>query len=293
MQGDISPLELSRTISTLLAGGLGGRGALATVIERSGSAPQITGAKLLMLDDGTHLGTVGGGAIEAKVLEACRQTLRFGRARKVRHDLVKDLAMCCGGSMEIFVEYLEAQQRLFIIGAGHVSQALAPLARELAFDVHVLDDRDELLEHPAFESLRTGSYDADELDSALGEASERDCFVIVTRDHARDERALASLLERPHAYLGMIGSRRKVHTVLGRVLRRYEERGRDRPSLDRLRAPIGLNLGGRTPKEIAVSIVAELVAERHGGDGSQMSITEQVLATRSSSPSSDPEAESA
>lgn len=280
MQGDISALELSLRVSSLLAGDHGGRGALATVIERSGSAPQITGAKLLMLNDGTHVGTVGGGAIEAKVLEACRQTLRFGRSRRVRHDLVRDLAMCCGGSMEIFVEYLEAQQRLFIIGAGHVSQALAPLAHELAFDVHILDDRDELLEHPSFDHLKTGSYDADELEAALGEASERDCFVIVTRDHARDERALASLLERPHAYLGMIGSRRKVHTVLGRVLRRYEERGRKRPALDRLRAPIGLNLGGRTPKEIAVSIVAELIASRHGGDGSQMSITEQVLAAR-------------
>lgn len=280
MQGDISRLDLSRKITALLAGEHGGRGALATVIGRTGSAPQIVGAKLLLLDDGSHLGTVGGGSIEAKVLEACRQTLRFGQSRKVQADLVRDLAMCCGGSMEIFVEYLEAQQRLFIIGAGHVSQALAPLAKQLAFEVIVLDDREKLLSHPSFSEVGTDSYDADELESALGEASERDSFIIVTRDHARDERALASLIERPHHYIGMIGSRRKVHTVLGRVLRRYDERDRPRPSLERLRAPIGLNLGGRTPKEIAISILAELVAERHGGDGGPMSITAQVLASK-------------
>jgi xanthine dehydrogenase accessory factor len=241
------------------------------------------GAKLLLLENGEHLGTVGGGAIEAKVLEACHQTLRFGQSRIVQADLVRDLAMCCGGSMEIFVEYIEAQQRLFIIGAGHVCQALAPLAHELAFDVHILDDRDELLEHPNFAGLKTGSYDADELAAALQEASERDAFIIVTRDHARDERALSSLLERAHRYIGMIGSRRKVHTVLGRVLRRYDERGLERPSLDRLRAPIGLNLGGRSPKEIAISIVAELIAERHGGDGASMSIAGEIPAPRAPS----------
>jgi xanthine dehydrogenase accessory factor len=290
VQGDISALELSQKISALLAGEFGGRGALATVIERSGSAPQITGAKLLLLEDGTQLGTVGGGAIEAKVLEGCRQALRFGRSRKIRADLVRDLAMCCGGSMEIFVEYLEAQQRLFIIGAGHVSQALAPLARELAYEVHVLDDRDELLEHPAFADMHTGSYDADELAAAIERPSDRDAYVIVTRDHARDEKALAALLEQDHGYIGMIGSRRKVHTVLGRVLRRYEERGKARPSLEGLHAPIGLNLGGRTPKEIAVSIIAELLAERHGGDGGRMSITQQVLDARDKTAANEPAA---
>ena len=102
--------------------------------------------------------------------------------------------------------------------------------------------------------------------------------MIVTRDHARDERALAKLLTSPHAYLGMIGSRRKVHTVLARVLRRYDERGRPRPDLSRVHAPIGLALGGRTPPEIAVSVAAEFIALRHGGGGSTMSIVDEVLA---------------
>ena len=277
MQGSISPLALSQKLSAILAGAHGGRGALATVIGRSGSAPQAVGAKMLLCADGTQWGTVGGGAIEAQVEEACRKALRFGRSERVRADLVRDLAMCCGGSMEVFVEYIEARQRLFVLGAGHVSQALAPLLVGLNYELWVLDDRDELLRHPAFADIETGSYDADEVAEAVPMPTDRDAYLVMTRDHARDEKAVAQILEQPHAFVGMIGSRRKVHTVLRRMLRRYDERGRARPDLSRLRSPLGLTLGGRTPAEIAVSIAAELVALRHGGDGAPMSIVDEVL----------------
>ena len=142
----------------------------------------------------------------------------------------------------------------------------------------VADDREEMLEDPAFAQVERLAYDADEIEDAIPDLSERDYIVIVTRDHARDERALAKLLEQPHAYLGMIGSRRKVHTVLARVLRRYDERGRPRPDLARVHAPIGLALGGRTPPEIAVSVAAELIALRHGGDGSSMNAIPEAIA---------------
>lgn len=282
MRGSISALDLSRLVTEVLAGAHGGRAALATVIERSGSAPQSVGAKLLICADGTHVGTVGGGAIEAQVEAACRRALKFGRSERTRADLVRDLAMCCGGSMEVFVEYLEARQRLFIFGAGHVSQALAPLLSQLAYEVTVLDDREELIAHPAFEGMHTASYDADEVAQAVGKANPRDVYLIMTRDHARDERALAQILEQPHAFVGMIGSRRKVHTVLRRVLRRYDERDRERPDLSKLRTPLGLQLGGRSPAEIAVSIAAELVAARHGGDGRPMSIADEITGAETS-----------
>src|SRR5690606_16167879 len=114
--------------------------------------------------------------------------------------------MCCGGSMEVFVEYLQAQARLFVLGAGHVAQALAPLATAAGFRVKVLDDREDLLGNPAFASAETEAADVDELEAALPDLDARDYVLIVTRDHARDERALASLMRRPHRYLGMIGS---------------------------------------------------------------------------------------
>jgi xanthine dehydrogenase accessory factor len=277
--GSASPAQLAKAVYELLEGRDAVReAALATVIRRSGSAPQVAGARMLVYADGRTLGTVGGGAIELQVLDACKQVLRSGKPQTVEAHLVRDLGMCCGGAMEVFVEYLQAETRLVIVGAGHVAQALAPLARSIGMRVIVADDREELLEDPAFEQVERLAYDADEIDEAIPDLCERDFIVIVTRDHARDERALAKLLERPHAYLGMIGSKRKVHTVLARVLRRYDERGRARPDLARVHAPVGLALGGRTPPEIAVSIAAELIALRHGGNGSSMNAIAEAVA---------------
>ena len=278
--GSATQAQLARAVLDLLEGRAGAEAALATVIRRSGSAPQVVGARMLVDADGRSLGTVGGGAIEQQVVEACHQVLRTGKARTVEAHLVRDLGMCCGGAMEVFVEYLQPEARLIIVGGGHVAQALAPLARACGFRVLVADDRPEMLEEPAFAQVERLEYDADEIDEALEDLSEQDYLVIVTRDHGRDERALAKLLELPHAYLGMIGSRRKVHTVLTRVLRRYDERGKARPDLSRVHAPVGLALGGRTPPEIAVSIAAELIALRHGGDGSTMNRVAEVLARR-------------
>ncbi len=258
-----------------------GRAALGTVVGRTGSAPQAIGAKILLHEDGTLVGTVGGGAIEAQVIDACRHTLRDGKPRMVDAHLVRDLAMCCGGSMQVFVEHLQPQARLYLVGAGHVAQAVAPIARSADFRVIVLDDRDELLEHPAFAGAETGSYDVDELDVGIATLTDRDYVLVMTRDHARDEQALAHLLRRPHRYLGMIGSRRKVHAVLRRILHREQQSGRPMPDLSRVRAPIGLALGGRTPAEIAVSIVAELIADRHAGHGAPMSIVAEAASPTS------------
>jgi xanthine dehydrogenase accessory factor len=269
-------LEVLQAAAEVLAG-RGAPAALATVIARAGSAPQVVGARLLLRADGTMVGTVGGGAIEAQVLAACRATLRDGSPQVVKAHLVRDLGMCCGGSMEVFVEYLDAQARLVLIGGGHVAQALAPVARAVGFRVVVLDDREDMLEHPAFAPDRREVADVDELDAVL-DLDERDYVVIATRDHARDEQALAALLQRPHRYIGMIGSRRKVHAILARISRREEQLGRPAPDLSRLRAPVGLALGGRTPAEIAVSIVAELLADRHGGSGAPMTVVPQAAA---------------
>lgn len=278
MDGQTSRVALARAVADALESGEQ-PAALATVVGRSGSAPQVQGARMLVYADGTTLGTVGGGAIEALVLDVCRQAIADGESRLVESNLVRDLGMCCGGSMQVFVERIARQSRLFIIGAGHVSQALAPVVRTLDLRVIVLDDRDELLGDSAFEGCETMAYDADEVLAATGPLRSDDMVFIVTRDHARDEKALAELLGHPLGYLGMIGSRRKVHRVLARVLRRYDERNLPRPALGHVRAPVGLALGGRTPAEIAVSVAAEIVAFRSGGDGSAMSIVGDVVAS--------------
>jgi len=265
-----TPAELHRAIAELLeAGSL--RGVLATVIRCSGSAPQTPGAKLLVKSDGTAIGTVGGGAIEAQVLQACHQALLDGTSRVLEANLVRELGMCCGGSMEIFIEVLQAAERLLLVGAGHVAQAVAPLAHGAGFRVQVVDDREALLGHAAFEKVQTLELDVDELDPVLVPFTRDDYALVMTRDHARDEIALGKLLARPHRYIGMLGSRRKVHTILTRVAERAAQLGHPAPDTRRVRAPVGLALGGRTPAEIAISIVAELIAVRRGGDGTPMS----------------------
>ena len=228
----------------------GGRGALATVVRSSGSTPQEPGARLLLLPDGTSVGTIGGGAIEHHVFAELRQCVIDGRPRLVEKDLVRDLGMCCGGRMEVFVEPVEGRPRLVIFGAGHVGCATARVARSLGFRVVVVDDREELNTEERFESCeRILLEPAEAVDDVLPDA--RDWLLIVTHDHQLDEEALDVYARLPHAYLGLIGSRRKVYRILHRI-----QAKRGLPDLRRVYAPVGIDIGAVSPEEIAVSIAS-------------------------------------
>jgi xanthine dehydrogenase accessory factor len=242
----------------------GKRGALATVVRVSGSVPQEPGARLLLAPDGTTTGTVGGGAVERAVLEALTACLAEGRPELVVYDLARDLGMCCGGRMEIFVEPVEAAQRLIVFGAGHVAKPTAELARLVGFDVTVVDDREELASDQRFPGCELVLAEPKEAAARLAPRAE-DWLLVVTYDHRLDEEALDTFARLPHRYLGLIGSRRKVF----RILQRIAERG-PLPPLDRVFAPVGLDIGAVSPEEIAVSIVAELVALRHGRELTHM-----------------------
>ena len=252
-------VELHRALSALVESG--GVGALATVIKASGSTPQEPGARLLLRGDGSVVGTVGGGAVEHAVIRLLGEVRIDGRPRVVVLDLARDLGMCCGGRMEVFVERVEGQPRLILFGAGHVARAVAALAPSLGFSVTVVDDREELNDEARFPgAIRVLAEPRDARDRL--QVTERDWLLVVTHDHRLDEEALDTYARGPHAYLGMIGSRRKVH----RVLERIRARG-PLPPLERVYAPVGLDVGAVTPEEIAVSIAAELVAVRHGRGG--------------------------
>jgi xanthine dehydrogenase accessory factor len=241
-----------------------GRGALATVTRTSGSTPQQPGARLLLRPDGGVVGTVGGGAIEQTVLEALGQCVRDGRPRTLTRDLARELGMCCGGRMEVFVEPIEAAQRLIVFGAGHVAQPTVAMAQMIGFDVTVVDDREELNSEARFPGARRlWSEPADAADEL--QPSERDWLLVITHDHHLDEQALDTYARLPHRYLGLIGSRRKVFRILQRIQAR-----RGLPSLDRVYAPVGVDLGAVSPQEIAVSITAELVALRHGASAGHL-----------------------
>lgn len=235
----------------------GGEGALATVISTTGSTPQVAGARLLRHADGNTVGTVGGGAIELRVLEALADVEARGEPRVLSFDLARDLGMCCGGTMQLFLEPVLATPRLAIFGAGHVAQPTAALARSVGFEVVVVDEREELNTAERFPGCRRELNDVATALRAL-QPGKRDWLLIVTHDHPLDEEALRLALLGRARYVGLVGSRRKVYRLLQRVVSRQGQL-----DLSRLYAPVGLDLGAVSPGEIAVSIVAELIALRH------------------------------
>jgi len=235
------------------------RGALATVVRASGSTPQQPGARLLLREDGTTLGTVGGGAIEQAVLEALQRVIGRTEPELLSRDLAHDLGMCCGGRMEIFVEPIVPLPRLWLLGAGHVAKPTAALARSVGFEVHVIDEREEQLTSERFPECRLTLGDpAEELGRLKLGAG--DWVLIMTHDHRIDEAVLEASAEQNADYVGLVGSKRKAFRLVERVT---EKRKGDFP-LERVFAPVGLAIGAVSPEEIAVSIVAELVALRHG-----------------------------
>ncbi|MBX7194976.1 MAG: XdhC/CoxI family protein [Sandaracinaceae bacterium] len=249
-------LEVQRALLALLE--RGGTGALATVVKAAGSTPQVEGARLLRRDDGSCVGTVGGGGVEHAVIELLEAVRRDGRARVVALDLARDLGMCCGGRMEVFVERIEGTPRLVIFGAGHVALAVARVAPSIGFSVTVVDDREELNDAARFPDATRILASPREARAALA-IDERDWLLVVTHDHRLDEEALDTYARGPHAYLGMIGSKRKVRRVLDRIRARGPL-----PPLERVYAPVGLSIGAVSPEEIAISIAAELVSLRRG-----------------------------
>jgi len=244
----------------------GRRAVLATVIRASGSTPRAAGAKMMVAADGSTVGTIGGGAFEAMVTADAREILAGSAASSAvrRYTFTEKgedaLGMACGGTAEVFLERLGPGERLIIFGAGHVGLALARLAATVGFHPELVDDRAEACES----ARRTGvglvhRCDAEYRDG-VPEIDPSCCVAVVTRCHSTDVLALRGLVAVPSRYLGLIGSRRKKEAIFAQL---RETGAATEPQLERIRCPIGLPLGGDTPEEIAVSIVAELLQLRH------------------------------
>ncbi len=244
----------------------GEEAALITIISARGSTPQRVGAKLLVYEDGRTIGTIGGGCYESDACLKARDVIRSRRPRVVRYDLADDLAeengLICGGQMEVFIDPLDPSPDLYVVGAGHVGREVACLAADVGFRVHVLDDREKFASRDRFpESI---DVIVDDVGEWLKQADLRPTsyLVVVTRGHKHDLTALQSLAERKFRYLGMIGSRAKVARINDALL----AGGVAKEWIAGMHAPIGLRIGAITPEEIAVSIVAEIIAVRRGAD---------------------------
>jgi xanthine dehydrogenase accessory factor len=232
--------------------------AVATVVKTRGASPRDAGAKMLVYPDGSIVGSVGGGEMELRVIAAAKDALRDGKPRYLDMNLSAEGhgdPMSSGGEMEIFVEPIALAPTLLLVGAGHVGAAIAHLAKWQGFSVVVLDDRAEFVTSENFPH-------ADE--RIVGDLVEkiRDIeitpqtyVVLVTRAHALDAALLGAVVEKNAAYIGMLGSERRALTVKN-LLR---QKGVSEAALERVHAPIGIEIHAETPQEIAVSIMAEII----------------------------------
>jgi xanthine dehydrogenase accessory factor len=241
----------------------GERCALATIVSTTGSTPQRVGAKILVYEDGRTEGTIGGGCYEHDTVARAREAIRRGRPELARYSLNDDLAaetgLICGGQMEVFIEPIQQAPRLYVVGAGHVSLELARLAHRCGFRVHVVDDREKFANAERFPDAEVSVDDIPTWLEATPFPADA-FFVVVTRGHRQDLDAARQLTRKPWRYLGLIGSRAKVLKVFAALA----AEGTPAETLDQVHAPIGLDIGAVTPAEIAVSIVAELIAVRSG-----------------------------
>jgi len=238
--------------------------ALVTIVSTTGSTPQRVGAKMLVFADGRIVGTIGGGCYENDAFWKAREAIGQRRPQLVHYELSDDFAqetgLICGGQMDVYIEPIEPSPELYVIGAGHVGYHLARLAHEISFRVHVVDDREKFASRERFPHV--AEVLVEDIPTWIGRTNlpPHVYVVIVTRGHTNDLDALRALAPKDLRYLGLIGSRAKV----ARIYDALTEEGTPAEFLKRVHAPIGLDIGAVTPQEIAVSILAELIAVKHG-----------------------------
>jgi xanthine dehydrogenase accessory factor len=242
---------------------------LATIIRTQGSVPRHAGAKMLVFADKQPVGTIGGGELESRVISEARSLLQGGEPTILHYELANP--QCgdpgvCGGQVDIFMEPIMPKPTVLVIGCGHVGQALVELAHWLGFHVIACDDREDLCNPEA--TPHADEYQVvppDKIAEAIIIHSNTH-IAAVTRNVTVDAAMLPALFETPAPYIGVIGSRRRWATTV----KQLEESGIDKSHLERIHAPIGLNLHAETPREIALSIMAEIVMHKLGGTGKAM-----------------------
>jgi xanthine dehydrogenase accessory factor len=223
---------------------------LATVVEVKGASPAKIGAQITLLDDASTVGTVGGGKLEATILKDAKAAQADGLPKLTHYKLAEQgedaVGTLCGGEVSVFIQPFLPPPQLIIVGGGHIGHPLKVIGETAGFDVIVVD-------------VETGRADVLGLDP--DHLTAESYIVLITTDHVSDEAALRQVITSPARYIGMIGSRAKCRTILDHL----KVDGISDDSLQRVYAPIGLDLGGSSPEEIAVAILAEVIAVRRGG----------------------------
>ena len=252
--------DIYQEIVRIKAGGE--EAALVTIVSTTGSTPREEGAKMLVKTDGSILGTIGGGSLEAQVIEEAIKVIKQGKPKRLHMSLTakeaEEAGMVCGGELEVFIEPILTPPTLYLFGGGHISLPLAKVGKLLGFKVAVIDDRAEFADpdrFPEADILLAEEFSKSFPKLKIDKSS---YIVIVTRGHQHDELVLEWAVGTPAKYVGMIGSKTKVETIFSHLL----AKGITNQQLDRVHAPIGLEIEAQTPEEIAVSILAEVIKVR-------------------------------
>ena len=245
-------------LSEIEAAGI--QAALCTIVGTKGSTPRKPGSRMIVFSDGSIAGTVGGGQLEVAVISQALEVLKTGQPQTLEHALVHDHGMCCGGSLQIFIEPIIAMKQLYIFGAGHIGKSLARFANELNFKVTLIDERPEAFENFELVDIQKINKSHRVVFDEL-KFDENTFAVVVTHDHSIDREIVAHCAKQPHAYLGMIGSLRKVELAkktfrAGEILTEQE--------MEKIDWPMGVSIKVETPEEIAISILAKLIDVRNG-----------------------------
>jgi len=260
--------EIYHKVAELLEDGK--RFVLASVICAAGSTPRGTGAKMIVLEDGSSIGTIGGGCLENYVLHEAKKVFEDGELRIIEADLGDSswsgLGMACGGKVEVALELIEPNPKLIILGSGHLAKAIAKVGRFVGMRIVVIDPFAKPEDFPEAEAVIAEGY---EEGVAKIPIYAYDNVVICTR-HQGDEPALKAVINSKAKYIGMVGSTNRVQLIF----REFMKQGYPAEKLLKVHAPIGLNIGAETPEEIAVSIIAEIIMNRRGGTGAPKKINQ-------------------
>ena len=252
--------------------------AIATIVEVNGSIPSFESAKILVRDDGTFLGTIGGGCVEAEVWSAAREVIETEKPRHLTFSLGQDAAydngLICGGQLNVFVEPVVPQPKAYIFGAGHISKSLSKIATIAGFETAVIDNREQFANRERFPEA--AEVHAEEYEDVFPKLTVHSgtYIAIVTRGHRDDMRVLRWAITTPARYIAMIGSKRKTIAVV----KELEKEGFPREAFDRIFAPMGFEIGAITPEEIAVAVVAEMIAARRAPDADWKSLSKSIFA---------------
>lgn len=238
--------------------------ALATITNVEGSIPGKKGGMMAVFEDGTTFGTVGGGKVEFVTTNAAKKCIESGESKSFTFKLTDEpggIQMQCGGELEVFIKVFIPEHRLIIVGGGHLGYNLYKLGKLMNFHTVIFDEREEycsLERFPEADELYPGDIEENLRNYNIND----NCYIIiVTHGHKYDEVALKAVLDRGAKYIGMIGSVKKTKHIMDNM----RSLGVPKETLEEIYTPVGINLGGQSPEDIAFGIMAEIILVKNGG----------------------------